>query len=73
MFKDFYSCYKPENFRVKRVKHVDFNDIILESISNGESPQTGAKFAYAQIWSTKCANARNLKIGMGTVICNQTS
>ena len=21
----------------------------------------------------KCANARNLKIGMGTVICNQTS
>ena len=28
---------------------------------------------YAQIWSKKSANARNLKIGLGTVICNQTS
>ena len=28
---------------------------------------------YAQTWSKKSANARNLKIGMGTVICSQTS
>ena len=28
---------------------------------------------YAQIWSKKSANARNMKIGMGTLIYNQTS
>ena len=33
----------------------------------------GQNSHFAQIWSKKSANARNMKIGMGTVICNQTS
>ena len=47
--------------------------IFLVKLFVGESPQTEHNSHYAQIWSKKSANAGNLKICMGTVICNQTS
>ena len=64
---------KHENFHVKWVKHADFNGTYFENISNGESQQSGMQFALCQICSKQFANARNLKIGMGTVIYNQIS
>ena len=43
MVKNFYSCYKHENFHAKCVKHAKFNGTIFENISNDDGSQTGTK------------------------------